>query len=153
MSALHVSVHKDIGEYTEKIVGKLSARTLACVAGGLLTSVAVAAFIYLVLGIEVSYATLPVMAASMPFWLAGFWRPRGMKAEEFLPLWWAHTLGDDRLVYVSSPLLIKDQLTEPTRAKADRRATRQAKRKGAELYEPQRHGYWLDGYREPHQDQ
>ena len=25
---LSVSVHKDIGEYTEKVVGKLSARTL-----------------------------------------------------------------------------------------------------------------------------
>ena len=32
---LSVSVHKDIGEYTEKVVGKLSARTLACTAGGL----------------------------------------------------------------------------------------------------------------------
>ena len=32
---LSVSVHKDIGEYIEKVVGKLSARTLACTAGGL----------------------------------------------------------------------------------------------------------------------
>ena len=32
---LSVRVQKDIGEYTEKIVGKLSARTLACLAGGL----------------------------------------------------------------------------------------------------------------------
>ena len=40
---LSVSVHKDIGEYTEKVVGKLSARTLACTAGGLVTAVAVAA--------------------------------------------------------------------------------------------------------------
>ena len=31
---LSVSVHKDIGEYTEKVVGKLSARTLACTVGG-----------------------------------------------------------------------------------------------------------------------
>ena len=38
---LSVSVHKDIGEYTEKVVGKLSARTLACTAGGLVTAVAV----------------------------------------------------------------------------------------------------------------
>ena len=149
MSALHVSVHKDIGEYTEKVVGKLSLRTLACVTGGLLTSIAVAAFFYLVLHVEVSYATLPVMAASMPFWLTGFWRPRGMKAEEFLPLWWAHVSSDDRLVYVSSPALIEDQLIEKVGEKPDRRASRRAKRKGAELYEPQRHGYWLDGYREP----
>ena len=136
MSALHVSVHKDIGEYTEKVVGKLSLRTLACVTGGLLTSIAVAAFFYLVLHVEVSYATLPVMAASMPFWLAGFWRPRGMKAEEFLPLWWAHVSSDDRLVYVSGPALIEDQLIEKVGEKPDRRASRRAKRKGAELYEP-----------------
>lgn len=32
---LSVAVHKDISEYTEKVVGKLSARTLACVVGGL----------------------------------------------------------------------------------------------------------------------
>ncbi|MBQ3339089.1 MAG: PrgI family protein [Atopobiaceae bacterium] len=149
MSALHVSVHKDIGEYTEKVVGKLSLRTLVCVTGGLLTSIAVAAFFYLVLQIEVSYVTLPVMAASMPFWLAGFWRPRGMKAEEFLPLWWAHISSDDRLVYISGPSLIQEQLIEKVPAKADRRASRLARKKGAELYEPQRHGYWLDGYRKP----
>ena len=117
--------------------------------GGLATSVAVAAFFYLVLHVEVSYVTLPVMAASMPFWLAGFWRPRGMKAEEFLPLWWAHVSSDDRLVYISGPSLIQEQLIEKVPAKADRRASRLAKKKGAELYEPQRHGYWLDGYREP----
>ena len=40
---LSVSVHKDIGEYTEKVVGKLSARTLACTAGGLASAVAAAA--------------------------------------------------------------------------------------------------------------
>lgn len=148
MSALHVSVHKDIGEYTEKVVGKLSARTLLCVAGGLATSVAVAAFIYLALGIEVSYATLPVIAASMPFWLAGFWRPRGMKAEKFLPLWWAHAFGDDRVEYASSTSLIKGQLVEPIAGKPGKRASRLARRKGAELYEPENHGYWLDGYRE-----
>ena len=38
---LSVSVHKDIGEYTEKVVGKLSARTLACTAGGIASAVAV----------------------------------------------------------------------------------------------------------------
>ena len=40
----------------------------------------------------VASATLPVMAAALPFWLAGFWRPFDMKLEEFLPL-----LADHRL--------------------------------------------------------
>ena len=88
---LSVTIHKDISEYQEKVVGKLSARTLACVTGGLLASIAAAAGVYFGLGIPVSDATLPVMAVSMPFWLAGFWRPKGMKAEKFLPLYIEHT--------------------------------------------------------------
>ena len=40
----------------------------------------------------VASATLPVMAAALPFWLAGFWRPFDMNLEEFLPL-----LADHRL--------------------------------------------------------
>ena len=83
---LSVAVHKDIGEYTEKVVGKMSVRTLACTAGGLAASVAAAAASYFCLGIEVSNATLPVMACSMPFWLAGFWRPKGLVAEKFILL-------------------------------------------------------------------
>lgn len=63
---LSVAVHKDIGEYTEKVVGKLSARTLACTAGGLASSVATAAALNLALGVPVDAATLPVMAASSP---------------------------------------------------------------------------------------
>lgn len=43
---LTAPVHKDIGEYTEKVVGKLSARTLACVAGGIASSFAAAAGSY-----------------------------------------------------------------------------------------------------------
>ena len=33
--SLQIPIQKDIGEYEEKIVGKLSFRTLVCVAGGL----------------------------------------------------------------------------------------------------------------------
>ena len=83
---LSVAVHKDIGEYTEKVVGKLSARTLACTAGGLASSVATAATLNLALGVPVDAATLPVMAASMPFWLMGFWRPKGLTAERYLAI-------------------------------------------------------------------
>lgn len=85
---LSVTVHKDIGEYTEKIVGKLSARTLACTAGGIGAAIGTAAFVYLGLGIPVSDATLPVMAASMPFWLLGFWRPRGSRPRSSCRFTW-----------------------------------------------------------------
>ena len=129
---LSVAVHKDIGEYTEKVVGKLSVRTLACTAGGLGASVAVAAVAYLGLGIPVDAVTLPVMAASMPFWLMGFWRPKGLPAEKFVPLLANHLLSDGKLLYStgSAPASLAGTLVC---AKTDRKARRASKRKGAEL--------------------
>lgn len=133
---LSVSVHKDIGEYTEKVVGKLSARTLACVAGGLVSSVAAAGVSHLAFGIPVDAATLPVMAASMPFWLMGFWRPAGLPAEKFVPLVAAHLLDDGKLVYstgnLPAPLVGCIKCARP-----DRRARRASKKKGAEKHGPQ----------------
>ena len=131
---LSVAVHKDIGEYQEKVVGKLSLRTLLCVAGGLATSVATAAACQLLIGVEAADASLPVMAASLPFWLLGFWRPHGMRAERFLPLLCEHVAGDGRLTYrgPEAHRLADRQLAQRT-TRRHRRATR---RKGAELREP-----------------
>lgn len=128
---LSVSVHKDIGEYTEKVVGKLSARTLACTAGGLVMAVAVAAVANVGLGVPVDAMTLPVMAASMPFWLLGFWRPKGLVPEKFVPLFAEHVLGDGKLVYAtgSHPASIAGPVGC---TKIDHRARRASKRKGAE---------------------
>ena len=133
---LSVSIHKDIGEYSEKIVGKLSFRTRLCVAGGLGAAILAAAFTYFVLGIDVSNATLPVMACSMPFWLAGFWRPSNMQLEKFLPLWFQHTFANDRLLYSSSINLSNQRLQDDIAQKTNRKSRRQIKRKGAELHEP-----------------
>jgi hypothetical protein len=133
---LSVSIHKDIGEYTEKVVGKLSLRTLLCVVGGLAVSVGIAAALYFGFGINPSNATLPVMACSMPFWLAGFWRPKGLKAEEFCRLYAAHALSDGKLLYASGFLAEAPQVAEKIAAKPDRRYRRRSKRKGAEKHEP-----------------
>ena len=131
---LSVAIHKDISEYQEKVVGKLSARTLACVAGGLLASIA-AAGVYFGLGVPVSDATLPVMAVSMPFWLAGFWRPKGMKAEKFLPLYIEHVMGDGKLAYSTAPRMgsVAGKVKCP---KTDRKARKRSRKKGAERREP-----------------
>ena len=111
--SLQIPVQKDIGEYEEKIVGKLSFRTLVCVAGGFGSAILVAAMCHFWIGIEVADAALPVMCASIPFWLAGFWR----------------------LLYAcpAAPFLEKPEAGKPTR-----RARRAAKRKGAEGHEPSR---------------
>lgn len=134
---LSVRVQKDIGEYTEKIVGKLSARTLVCLAGGLASAVGTAAICQFMLGIEVRNAALPVMCASMPFWLAGFWRPYHMKLEKFVPLWLGFQLEDQRVFYRSTPVLEGAQLA-PAPGNPSRKARRKTKRKGAELYDPAR---------------
>ena len=137
---LHAPIYKDIGEYTEKVVGKLSARTLLCVAGGIATSFAVAAFCELGLGIDAADAAdaaLPVMAASMPFWLLGFWRPKGLKAEEYVPMCLNHWLDDGVIAY--EPGCRIDKIAGPVKAnKASRRARRAARRKGAERRAPSR---------------
>ena len=113
------------------MVGKLSARTLACTAGGLATAVAVAAVANVGLGIPVDAVTLPVMAASMPFWLLGFWRPKGLVPEKFVPLFAEHVLGDGKLVYATGSR--PASLAGPVGcAKVARRARRASKRKGAE---------------------
>lgn len=88
--ALRIPVQKDIGEYEEKIVGKMSLRTLACVSLGFGSAVGAAAFVHLGLHADVADAAFPIMLCSMPFWLAGFWRPFGMRAEECC-LSWRHT--------------------------------------------------------------
>lgn len=133
---LSVSIHKDIGEYSEKVVGKLSARTLICVVGGLGASIAAASVTYFCFGIPVSNATLPVMAVSMPFWLAGFWRPKGLKAEKYVPMYFNHVLNDCKLVYVPGFATEAATLCTTSAQKLDKRAVRRTKRKGAECYEP-----------------
>ncbi len=145
--SLHVTIHKDIGEYTEKVVGKLSFRTFICVVGGIGISILTAVFIYTVLHINVSYATMPIICMSMPFWLAGFWRPYNMKAEEFIRLWWAHTMNNEPLVYVSSCSKLQKEYLKNQEKEIDKKALKQIKEKGAELYEPSRGKYWIDGYR------
>lgn len=134
--SLQIPVQKDIGEYQEKIVGKMSLRALVCVGGGFASAIAVACIVYFVFHIEVGNATLPVMAASLPFWLAGFWRPFGMKLEEFLPLFIDHRLGCQHMGYEPCALAAALAESGPKPGKPSRKARRASRRKGAELREP-----------------
>ena len=129
--SLQIPIQKDIGEYDEKIVGKLTLRTLCCLALGFSAAVAVAAVLHWGLKVDVSAMTLPIMAAALPFWLAGFWRPHHMKFEKFVPLWLDFKLEDQRILYRSTPVLEGAQ-TSPVPGRPSRKAKRKAKRKGAE---------------------
>ena len=128
--SLQIPIQKDIGEYEEKIVGKMSLRSLVCVAGGFASAIGAASISYFALGIEVSNAAFPVMCASMPFWLAGFWRPFDMRAEKFLPLFANHHVKEQKLLYTAKPDPAIPTIKPP---KTKGRAWR---RKGAESYEP-----------------
>lgn len=127
--SLQIPIQKDIGEYEEKIVGKLSFRTLVCVAGGFGSAILVAAICHFWIGIEVADAAFPVMCASIPFWLAGFWRPFGMRAEKFAPLLFSHHMKDP-----------KAPLRKPGTEASDAHRARSAKPQGEEDVQTQRSG-------------
>ena len=76
------------------------------------------------------------MLATLPFWLAGFWKPRGMPFERFLPLLAKHHLAKRHFEYTPShrgataaPLALEPR-------KLARKERKRTYRKGAELYEP-----------------
>lgn len=135
----HTYVHKDIGEYEEKIVGKLSARMVACIAAGIAASLASAALCHLVLGIPVADASLPIMASSMPFWLLGFWKPKGMRPERFVPLALRHHASPGTLVYESALCLAEDPKEANVKPAVTPRKFKKLMRKVGENYEPTSH--------------
>ena len=135
--SLQIPIQKDIGEYDEKIVGKLTLRTLCCLALGFSAAVAVAAVAHLGLKADVSAMTFPIMAAALPFWLAGFCKPYGLPFERFVPLLASHALNNQSLTYRSCAAIEKAGLMpEGKPRKRTRREKRAFRKKGSENYEP-----------------
>ena len=120
---LHIPIQKDIGEYEQKLFGDMSIRTCVCLAGGFATAIATA-------------LAFPIMLATLPFWLAGFWKPRGMPFERFLPLLAKHHLAKRHFEYAPSHrgAMAAPLALEPR--KLARKERKRIYRKGAELYEP-----------------
>ena len=133
--ALRIPVQKDIGEYEEKIVGKMSLRTLACVSLGFGSAVGAAAFVHLGLHADVADAAFPIMLCSMPFWLAGFWRPPPRRADAQAAPLAAHPQSPPQRAFVPSHRGRRPE-GSPRPGRPGRRARRRARKKGAELYEP-----------------
>ena len=99
---LSVAVHKDLGEYQPKIIGKMTARTLLCITGALGLSVITGCYMYFVLGMNVTDNMIIIYGVSLPFWLCGFFRPKGMPFEKFFPLWLSYKFSDNRLHYTAT---------------------------------------------------
>lgn len=99
---LSCPVQKDIGEYEEKLVAGLTMRTTVGIAAGLALASAIGCFGYFVLGISVSDLALPIMAVVIACFVAGYYKPYGLKFEDALPVWVADHLGPSVLTYRSS---------------------------------------------------
>lgn len=127
-------VHKDIGLYEEKLVGGLSARMAACVAAGAASSLLAGALLQLSLGISPADAGPAIMAASVPFWLLGFWRPCGMRPEEFIPLVARHAADEGRIRYVPAASLAAPDPGIAAASNVKPRALRRLVRKGGEAH-------------------
>lgn len=107
---LSVCVHKDVSEYQPKIVGKLTKRSLLTIALALGTGLFIGAWSYFVWGIGYEDTMYPILLCSFAIWAAGFWRPLGMPAEQFIPLYLRHLLTEDAaLLKTRAALFIESQ--------------------------------------------
>lgn len=102
---LSVAVHKDISEYKPKIIGKLTSRTLVSIAGALGISILTGLYMNFVLGLNVGDYSIVIMAVSLPFWLCGFYTPKGMPFEKYFPLWIKFHFSDNKLYYTPTMIL------------------------------------------------
>ena len=102
---LSVAVHKDVGEYQPKVIGKMTARTLVSIAGALGCSLLAGLYIYFVLGLNPGDNMFIIYAVSLPFWCCGFIRPHGMPFEQFAPLWLRANFENDHIFYKPSMVL------------------------------------------------
>lgn len=103
---LSVAVHKDIAEYQPKLVGKMTQRTLICIVGALGVGIFTGLYMWFVLGIEVQDNMLLIYAVTTPFWLCGFFRPKGMVFERWFFLWLKFKFGNNKVFYEPSMMKI-----------------------------------------------
>lgn len=95
---LTLPIQKDLAEYEPKIIGKFTKRTLICTACALAASLLMAFYLNSVICVGIDDWGWLVVLIAVPFWAVGFWKPDGMKAEVWLPLFAKH-LGPDTIVY------------------------------------------------------
>lgn len=96
---LSLPIQKDLAQYEPKIIGKFTKRTLICTICALSASLLMAFYLNAVICVGIDDWGWLVVAIALPFWAFGFWKPDGMKAEAWLPLWAKHAFGQDAIVY------------------------------------------------------
>lgn len=133
---LSVAVHKDIAEYQPKIIGKLTARTLVSIVGAIGFSVLAGCYMYFVLGLDVGDNMVIIYAVSLPCWLCGFYRPKGMPFERFFPLWLQYAMSNNKLFYKPTMIRMGLVITDTERKVYGKEYRKLLKRKGIEAYSP-----------------
>lgn len=138
---LSVAVHKDVAEYQPKIIGKMTTRTLLAICGAIGVSLFAGIYMHFILGLNVSDNMFVIYAVSLPFWCAGFWRPKGLPFEKFVPLYLQHEFSDNRLFYTPSIVKIgyvesNEQNKEKSEVYGKEERKFFAKTKAIEAYSP-----------------
>lgn len=88
---------RDTSRYEKRSFMGLPWRTLACASGAVASCVAVANGSAWLFGFPTDATYVAGALASAPFWVAAFWRPKGLLPEEWVPLWARQTFGPVRL--------------------------------------------------------
>ena len=96
---LSIAVHRDLTRYRAKVVGGLTARSLACTAAALLVGAATYGWLTWALGLPFEEVSLLIYASTLPLWALGFLEPQGMRPERWLPLWLRQHSKRARLAY------------------------------------------------------
>lgn len=97
---IQIGIHKDIvNEYEEKIIGGLSVRKLVACLVAFPLGAALAAIMSICWQASTDVAGLVVIAATIPIWYLGFFRPGGMDPEKYAELWFEHNFGTTKVFY------------------------------------------------------
>lgn len=135
---LSVAVHKDVSEYEPKIIGKLTLRSLACIAAAVIVTIIVAAYCTCVLALDSTIVMYISLTLSIPFWLMGFFKPKGLKFEVYAKYWLDYNMHDKKVFYVPSFIKIglADKAKEKGELKYDKQYRKFATQPGIEAYSP-----------------
>lgn len=146
---LSVPIHKDVTAYEPKVVAGLTARTLAFSGLAVGSGVIVGAVTYLVFHADPS-DMLPMTligCVSLPWWLLGYTKPHGMKAEVFALHWIRQHLMQQKICYRSPrvPVEARNRVGNAKELCSD--GTVQARRQGVQRhYAKLRRSRGIEGY-------
>lgn len=110
--ALQMPVYKELKNIEPKVFLSLSWRQWAAVAGMVVCGGATWALCKFVLPLE-SVSTMAMFIACMPFAAYGWWRPNGLKPEQYLPYIYRYRTGKHRWFLEGDPTMPKKSM-KPT---------------------------------------